>query len=66
MDIIESNLVNAIREIVRQELNDSTIEGFDARVEAIICQKGLSLISNDVDEAIGDYIRNNVNIEINC
>lgn len=66
MDIIESNLVNAIREIVKQEINDSTIEGFDARVEAIICQKGLSLISDDVDEVIGEYLRNNVNIEINC
>lgn len=66
MDIIENNLVTAIREIVRQEMNNSTSESFTSRVEDIIAQKGYSIIEDDIYDGIGEYIRNNVTIEINC
>lgn len=70
MDIIESNLVNAIREIVKQELKASIAENLDymtrADVEKFIADNSYSMIGDDIDEAIGDYLRNNVTIELNC
>ena len=69
MDIIENNLVTAIREIVRQELNNANPESDDVfvgKVETIISNSGFSLISDDVDDAIGDFLRNHVDISINC
>ena len=70
MDIIESNLVNAIREIVKQEIKQSVAENLDymtrADVEQFIADDSYNIISDEIDEAIGNYIRNNVNIEINC
>lgn len=70
MDIIESNLVNAIREIVKQEIKHSVAENLDymtrADVEQFIADDSYNIISDEIDEAIGNYIRNNVNIEINC
>lgn len=69
MDIIENNLVTAIREIVRQELNENDPKSDDVfigKVETIISNSGFSLISDDVDDAIGDFLRNHVDISINC
>lgn len=70
MDIIESNLVNAIREIVRQELKSQVSENLDymtrADVEQYIADDGYNLIADEIDEAVGNYLRNNVTIEINC
>ena len=69
MDIIENNLVTAIREIVRQELNNiepKSDDVFVGKVETIISNSGFSLISDDVDDAIGDFLRSQVDISINC
>lgn len=69
MDIIENNLVTAIREIVRQELNNANPkfdDVFAGKVETIIINSGFSLISDDVDDAIGDFLRNHVDVSINC
>lgn len=69
MDIIENNLVTAIREIVRQELNTNDPKSDDVfigKVETIISNSGFSLISDDVDDAIGDFLRNHVDVSINC
>jgi hypothetical protein len=69
MDIIENNLVTAIREIVRQELNNvepKSDDVFVGKVETIISNSGFSLISDDVDDAIGDFLRNHVDVSINC
>ena len=70
MDIIESNLVNAIREIVKQEIQASVAENLDymklADVEQFIADEGYNLIADEIDEAVGNYLRNNVTIELNC
>jgi len=70
MDIIESNLVNAIREIVRQEIKSQVSENLDfmtrADVEQFIADDGYSIIADEIDEAVGNYLRNNVTIELNC
>lgn len=70
MDIIESNLVNAIREIVRQEIKSQVSENLDymtrADVEQFISDDGYNIIADEIDEAVGNYLRNNVTIEINC
>jgi len=70
MDIIENNLVTAIREIVRQEIKSQVSENLDymtrSDVEQFIADDGYSIIADEIDEAVGNYIRNNVNIEINC
>ena len=70
MDIIENNLVTAIREIVRQEIKSQVSENLDymtrSDVEQYIADDGYNLISDEIDEAIGNYVRNHVNIEINC
>lgn len=70
MDIIENNLVTAIREIVRQEIKSQVSENLDymtrSDVEQFIADNSFNIIGDDIDEAIGNYIRNNVNIELNC
>jgi len=70
MDIIENNLVTAIREIVRQEIKSQVSENLDymtrADVEQFIADDGYNIIADEIDEAIGNYLRNHVNIEINC
>jgi len=69
MDIIESNLVNAIREIVKQEIKSQVSDNLDymtrADVEQYIADEGYNLIADEIDEAIGNYLRNNVTVEIN-
>jgi len=69
MDIIESNLVNAIREIVKQEIKSQVSDKLDymtrADVEQYIADEGYNLIADEIDEAIGNYLRNNVTVEIN-
>lgn len=70
MDIIENNLVTAIREIVRQEIKSQITENLDfmtrADVEQFIADDGYTIIADEIDEAVGNYLRNNVTIEINC
>lgn len=74
MDIIENNLVTAIREIVRQEIKSQVTENLDfitqtdleRFTEDYIAQHAYSLIEAEIDEGIGHFIRNNVNIELNC
>jgi len=70
MDIIENNLVTAIREIVRQEIKSQVSENLDfmtrADVEQFIADDGYSIIADEIDEAVGNYLRNNVTIELNC
>lgn len=70
MEIIESNLVNAIREIVRQEIKSQVSENLDymtrADVEQFISDDGYNIIADEIDEAVSNYLRNNVTIEINC
>lgn len=70
MDIIESNLVNAIREIVKQEIKASVAENLDymtrADIEQFIADDGYTIIADEIDEAVGNYLRNNVTIELNC
>ena len=69
MDIIEANLVTAIREIVRQEIKSQVSDNLDymtrADVEQYIADEGYNLIADEIDEAIGNYLRNNVTVEIN-
>ena len=70
MDIIENNLVTAIREIVRQEIKSQISENLDfmtrADVEQFIADDGYNIIADEIDEAVGNYLRNNITIEINC
>ena len=70
MDIIESNLVNAIREIVKQEIKASVAENLDymtrSDVEQFIADDGYNIIADEIDEAVGNYLRNNITIEISC
>ena len=69
MDIIEANLVTAIREIVRQEIKSQVSDNLDyitrADLEQYIADEGYNLIADEIDEAIGNYLRNNVTVEIN-
>jgi len=69
MDIIEANLVTAIREIVRQEIKSQVSDNLDymtrADVEQYIADEGYNLIADEIDEAMGNYLRNNVTVEIN-
>ena len=69
MDIIETNLVTAIREIVRQEIKSQVSDNLDymtrANVKQYIADEGYNLIEDEIDEAIGNYLRNNVTVEIN-
>ena len=74
MDIIENNLVTAIREIVRQEIKSQITENLDfitrsdleSFTEDYIAQHAYGLIESEIDEGIGHFIRNHVNIELNC
>ena len=69
MDIIEANLVTAIREIVRQEIKSQVSDNLDymtrADVEQYLADEGYNLTADEIDEAIGNYLRNNVTVEIN-
>lgn len=70
MDIIEANLVNAIREIVKQELTNAKPKlesDYMTRsdVEYFMEMDAFSYLTDDIDDAIGQYIRNNVTVEIN-
>ena len=70
MDIIEANLVNAIREIVKQELANALPNQSDkfmtrADVESFMEMDGYSYISDEVDDAVRQVVRNELTVEIN-
>ena len=70
MDIIEANLVNAIREIVKQELTNAKprLESdyiTRADLETFMEMDGYSYITDEVDDAVRQVVRNELSVEIN-
>ena len=70
MDIIEANLVNAIREIVKQELTNAKprLESdyiTRADLETFMEMDGYSYITDEVDDAVRQVVRNELTVEIN-
>ena len=70
MDIIEANLVNAIREIVKQELTNAKprLESdyiTRADLETFMEMDAYSYITDDVDDAVRQVVRNELSVEIN-
>ena len=70
MDIIEANLVNAIREIVKQELTNALPKQSDefmtrADVETFMEEDAYRFISDEVDDAVRQVVRHEATLEIN-
>ncbi len=65
-DELMAQVAKLVDEAIEKRLATYDDDSFESKVEDIIAQKGFSLINDEVDEAIEQFIRYNVNIEINC
>jgi hypothetical protein len=65
-DELMAQVAKLVDEAIEKRLATYDDDSFEKKVEDIIAQKGFSLINDDVDDAIGDFIRNQVAIDINC
>lgn len=71
----ENRITDLIREIVNTEITkriaELRIQSADmfmtrADLETFMEMDAYRFITDEVDDAIGDYLRNNITIEINC
>ena len=71
----ENRITDLIREIVNAEINkrigelQSTMTAMcitRSDLETFMETDGFNYLSDDLDDAIGDYLRNQVTVEINC
>lgn len=64
-DELMAQVAKLVDEAIEKRLATYDDDSFEKRVEEIIAQKGFSLIIDDVDDAIGNFLRNQVDIHIN-
>jgi len=65
-DELMAQVAKLVDQAIEKRLATYDDNSFQDKVENIIANKGFSLINDDVDDAIGDFLRNQVDIHINC
>jgi hypothetical protein len=65
-DELMTQVAKLVDEAIEKRSATYDDDSFEKKVEDIIAHKGFSLINDDVDDAIGDFLRNQVDISFNC
>ncbi len=65
-DELMAQVAKLVDGAIEKRLETYDDKTFRDKVADIITQEGIAFMHDDIDEAISDFIRNQVTIEINC